>query len=243
MRGNGADSAESLGGDLVVGVRRCVGELCLAVRPGCSGVGYWALQVAIRDAQGNPLALGATVTLYDGAYREQDSARYDPLTVYAAQERGGRRYDIQVAKRYYADAWVRGVEAPGGGCVTGREKTPVTRTVPVVLSLAPNAPAVREIHLLPPRILLDRAPYPSAGTFTPYVDANVGVSRAIRWCIAGDTGSVDFDPATGTVRYRCRARSGALTISAISAVDSSVFGTAELAVQGHPATPSDAPCS
>ena len=44
-------------------------------------VGYWALQVAIRDAQGNPLALGATVTLYDGAYREQDSARYDPLIV------------------------------------------------------------------------------------------------------------------------------------------------------------------
>ena len=154
---------------------------------GCSGVGYWALRVAIRDAQGNPLALGATVTLYDGAYREQDSARYDPLIVYAAQERGGRRYDIQVAKRYYADAWVRGVEAPGGGCVTGREKTPVTRTVPVVLTLAPNAPVVRSIHLLPPRILLDRAPSPSVGTFTPYVDVNVGVSRVIQWRIAGDT--------------------------------------------------------
>ena len=50
-------------------------------------MGDWALQVAIRDAQGNPLALGATVTLYDGAYREQDSARYDPLIVYAGTRR------------------------------------------------------------------------------------------------------------------------------------------------------------
>ena len=209
---------------------------------GCSGVGYYALQVAIRDAQGNPQALGATVTLYDAAYREQDSARYDPLLVYAAQERGGRRYDIQVAKRYYTDTWVRGVEAPGGGCVTGHENTPVTRVVPVVLNLAPNAPPVRSIHLLPPRILLDRAPYPSVGMFTPYVDATDGVSRAIQWRIAGDTASVDFDPATGTVRYRCLARSGALTIAAISVVDSTVVGKAEVAVQGHSATPSDTPC-
>jgi hypothetical protein len=206
-------------------------------------VGYYALQVARRDAQGNPQALGATVTLYDAAYQEQDSARYDPLIVYAAQERGGRRYDIQVSKPHYTDAWVRGVETPSGGCVTGHETTPVTRVVPVVLTLAPNAPAVRSIYLLPPRVLLDRAPYPSAMTFTPYVDAASDGARAIRWRIAGDTSSVEFDPATGTVRYRCLARSALLTIRAISVVDSSVSGTAEVAVQGHPATPTDPPCS
>ena len=30
---------------------------------GCSGVGYYALQVPIRDLQGNPQALNATVTV------------------------------------------------------------------------------------------------------------------------------------------------------------------------------------
>ena len=210
---------------------------------GCSGVGYWALQVEIRDAQGYPQALGATVTLYDGTYREQDSAIYDPLIVNTADERGGRRYDIQVSKPNYADAWVRGVDTPGGGCVTGHEKTPVTRTVPVVLTLAAGAPEVRSVRLLPPRMLLDRSPNPSVGTFTPYVDVNAGTSRAIRWRLSGDTGSVIFDHATGTFQYRCLAQSGYLTVSAISVVDSSVVGTAQLAVQGHPAAPGDPPCA
>lgn len=209
---------------------------------GCAGVGYSALHVTITDAQGNPQALGATVTIYDGTYRETDSTTYDPLSVYTADDRGGRRYDIQVSKPHYADAWVRGVETRGGGCVTGHEKTPVMRTVPVVLTLAPSAPQVRSVHLLPPRILLDRAPYPSVGTFTPYVDANAGTSRAIRWRITGDTGSVILDHATGTFQYRCLAQSGYIKVSAISVADSSVVGTAELAVQGHPAAPGDPPC-
>jgi hypothetical protein len=134
------------------------------------------------------------------------------------------------------------VETRGGGCVTGHEKTPVTRTVPVVLTLAPGAPEVRSVRLLPPRILLDRAPYPSVAVFTPYVDANAGTSRAIRWRLSGDTGSVIFDHATGTFQYRCLATSGYLTVSAISVADSSVVGTAQLAVQGHPAAPTDPPC-
>lgn len=208
----------------------------------CAGVGYSAVHVAIRDQQGNPQALDALVTLYDESYREQDSSRADPLTVFAAEERGGRTYDIQVSKRYYNDTWVRDVHAPGGGCVTSLEANSVTITVPVVLSIAPGAPAVRSIHLLPPHILLDRSPYPGTVTFAPYVDANIGVSRALYWRISGDTGSVSFDPVTGTLQYRCRATSGNLTVTARSTVDSTVVGLADVAVQGHPASPSDPPC-
>lgn len=213
---------------------------CESLTGGCAGVGYYALQVAIRDAQGNPQALGATVTIYDGSYSAQANSSYDALNVYAADERGGRKYDIQVSKPHYADVWMRGVKTPGGGCVTANENA--TRLVPVVLTLAAGAPAVRSVHLLPPHILLDRAPYQSVATFTPYVDANPGTSRAVRWRITGDTGSVVMDSTTGTFRYKCLARSGYLTITAISIADSSVMGTAALAVQGHPAATNDPPC-
>ena len=125
---------------------------------GCSGVGYHARQVPICDLPGNPQALNATVTLYDGAYQVQASSREDPLTMYTAQDRSGRRYVINVTKPYYVDVWLRGVDTPGGGCVTGHESKPVTRVVPIVLTLAPGAPAVRSAHLRPPRVLLERAP-------------------------------------------------------------------------------------
>jgi hypothetical protein len=210
---------------------------------GCAGVGYSAVRVTIRDQEGNPLALGSLVTLYDGDYREQDSSIYDPLSVYGAGERGGRTYDIQVSRRYYHDSWVRGVRAPGGGCVTGHEGTPVTITVPVVLVPRPDAPAVRAAHVLPPHILLDRPPYTGTVTFESFVDAGSGISRAVHWRITGDTGSVAFDPSTGTLRYRCLAKSGYITVIAQSQVDSTVIGMADVSVQGHPASQTDPPCS
>ena len=91
--------------------------------------------------------------------------------------------------------------------------------------------------------LLDRSPYSSAGAFTPYLDADVGASRAITWKLAGDTGSVRFDPATGALQYRCLARSGYLTVTPVSVADSSLVATATVAVQGHPAGVGDPPCS
>lgn len=208
---------------------------------GCAGVGYYAVQVAIRDVQGNPQALNASITLYDGTFTERDSSIYDPLTILGASERGGRTYDILVSKPYYQDVWVRGVKAPGGGCVTGNEKASIT--VPVVLQLASNAPPVRTVRLLPPRIVLDRPPYRDTATFRTYVDANAGLSRAVFWRITGDTGSVTFDATTGKFNYRCLARSGLIIVSALSVADSTVVGKAELAVQGHTGSGSDLPCS
>ncbi|MEP6833693.1 MAG: hypothetical protein ABJB74_09870 [Gemmatimonas sp.] len=208
----------------------------------CAGVGYDAVRVSIRDLQGNPQALNAVVTLTDGSYREQDSSVYDPLNVNGAQERGGRTYDVLVSKPHYRDVLVRKVKAPGGGCVTGHEKDPVTITVPVVLSLLDGAPAVRSVRLLPPHILIDRL-RPDAVSFTPYVDVNVGLSRAVLWRIEGDTASVSFDASAGTFRYRCLPKSGYITVTALSVADSTVVGRANLAVQGHPPAVSDPPCS
>ena len=227
-----------------LGAAALVGVSCVfpTANTGCAGVGYFPLYVSVRDEAGVPSALGAIVTLYDGTYVEKDSASRDALQVVAADSRGGRTYDIQVTKPFYRDVWVPRVQVPGGGCVSAGD-VPIPITVPVTLKLAPGAPRVRSLHLLPPRALLDRAPYITALTFTQYLDADVGVSHAVLFSIVGDTGSVGFNSVTGALSYRCLEKSGYLTLTARSAADTTVFATAAIAVQGHPAVPGDAPCT
>jgi hypothetical protein len=208
----------------------------------CAGVGYYALAIPISDRFGDPQALGATVTLTDGAYVEHDTASGSPLVIQAAGDRGGRTYDIRVSKPWYNDAVIKGVQTRGGGCVTGHENPSVTTTLPVTLALVPSAPAIRSVVLVPHHVLLDRT-YTETFAFRPYVDANPGVSRAISWSISGDTGSVAFDAASGTVRYRCLPKSGYLMLYARSLVDARLVDSADVAVQGHPAATDDPPCS
>lgn len=209
----------------------------------CAGVGYNALQIDIRDARGEPQALGARVELSDGSYHELDSTSWSALTVMAADERGGRTYDILVSKPFYNDVIIRNVKTRGGGCVTGHESPPVTSILPVTLTLAPGAPAIRSVHLLPPQAFLDRAPHPTTVTPQIYIDANPGVSRSVIWRIDGDTASASLDTATGRLDYRCLAKNGRLKLIATSVVDSSLSGEVDVAVQGHPINTSDPPCS
>jgi hypothetical protein len=124
----------------------------IATEGNCDGVGYYPLDVTIRNSAGDSIALGATATLDDGSYHEVDSTLYNALEIPVANERGGRIYTIHVTKPLYTDA-VAHARAPGGGCVTNA----VTDTVKIVLTPAPGAPGVRSIHLLPPHVLLDRA--------------------------------------------------------------------------------------
>jgi hypothetical protein len=226
-----------LAGILVTGLAACV-----PITKDCADVGFTALMVTVRDQTGTPQALGATLTLYDGTYSETDTNMgIDSLRIGGAGDRGNRSYDVQVTKPYYNDAWVRDVYAPGTGCVN-IGVGPMTTTVPVTISLAPGAPPVRSLFLLPPQIELDRAPHLSALVFLPYLDHDPGVSKAVSWRITGDTASVTFDTTTGTAYYRCLKTSGYLTVTARSVVDSTVFGTAKIEVQGHPAATDDPPC-
>ncbi len=204
----------------------------------CAGVGYNALRVIITDQLGRPQATGAAVHIFNGAHEEVDSGG-DSLSISGAEEGRGFTYDIQVTKRYYQDAWVRGVSVPAGGWCP----PPITVDVPVQITLLPDAPPVRSIHVSPPWALLDRPPYQSSVTYRIVMDADPGVSQAVTWSVIGDTASAAFDQATGTFTYRCLPKSGYMTVTATSVVDTTVSGTASLAVQGHPAATNDPPCT
>lgn len=233
---------------LVVRQLPCLGLLLLAslaasackdfLIGSCGLVAYGpAFDVTIRDQMGNAQALGAVVTFSWDSNRFLDSTRTDSLNVLGGGP--GITYDITVTKRYYGDALVRGIYTPDLGC--GNPGPGLT--VPVALALVVGAPPVRSLYLLPPQVLLDRSPSSrSTQVFAPIVDASAGVSRKVRWSIAGDTGSVAFDATTGMLSYRCLAKSGYLTVTAASVADSTVIGTASVAVQGHPAASSDPPC-
>lgn len=206
----------------------------------CADVGYAAVTVTVRDQLGHGQALGATVTLQDGSYTETHSDQ-DTLLVYGAMERGGRTYDIHVTKPFYNEVWVRGVRAPRGGC--GQPISARTIAVPVVLSLAPNVPPLRSIFLMPNYSpILDRGPS-STFTFATIIDASPGASRAVLWSVTGDTASASFDPATGTLTYRCRPSSGSLDVTATLAALPSLTATQTVRVQGHPVGTGDPPCS
>lgn len=205
----------------------------------CAGVGYYTVKVTIRDQLGHAQALGATVMLVDGSYSETDSP-YDTLVAYGAEERGNRTYDIHVTKPFYNEVVVRGVRAPRLGCGSSPGSSPIL--VPIVLSLAPNAPSLRSIYLVPNYSpLLDRGQ--STFTFTPIIDASPGASRVVLWSITGDTASAALDPATGTLTYRCRPTSGSLDVTATLAAMPSLSATQTVRVQGHPASTADPPCS
>ncbi len=208
---------------------------------GCAGVGYYALRMTVRDQTGRAAAIGSTVTVTDGSYRETANP-VDSVQLFAASDRANHTYDVRVTKPYYLDAVATGVRTRAPDCVTGHERDPVTTTVPLVLRLAPNAPPVRSVHLAPDRILIDRIAGRQVASFAPVVDADASVSQAVTWSVSGDTASIEWNAATGIATYRCRATSGSVTVTARSVVDSTRSATAIVAVQGHPAAPNDPPC-
>lgn len=221
---------------LSVAVSAC-GKNVLAVDT-CNGIVADAFAVTVRDPAGAPQALGAVAKFVRASNTIPYTSDADSVTIFGGY--ANFTYDIVVSKQYYVDAVVHGLfTKPIDSC--GDAGPPVT--VPVVLTLAPGAPPVRSLLVLASGIELDRSPSTRTITFTPFVDANPGLSRAVMWRITGDTGSVTFNPTNGALGYRCLPKSGKVTVTAISVEDSTVFGSASVEIQGHPAADSDPPCS
>ena len=231
---------EWIGAGLAVSAALVLSSCNLFGEGDCTTVGYPLLTVEIRDAQGRAQAAGSTVTIVAGEARYPQLLRDDSLRTTYYQTAGASVVDVVVSKPYYQEVVVKGVKVGANSCLKA-DNRPVT--LQVVLALAPNAPAVRAVHVLPARVLLDRAPYTTTYTFTALVDANPGVSTAVRWRLDGDSSGVELDAQTGTVRYRCQRPSTYPTLQAVALADTLVVGTAAVATPGHPAATNDPPCS
>ena len=195
-----------------------------------------AFNVITRDQNGTGQALGALVIFHDDSTSHADSAyrTNDTLSDFGGVQ--NRRYDIQVSKRYYKDGWAIDAITPGDKCGLGSSK------ITVVVTLIPGSPPIRSMNMLPSAFYLDPGEDDSTVTFRPFIDADPGISHAVRWTITGDSTAATFDPVTATLTYHCQPLTTHLVFKATLLADSTFSDSSMITVVGHPTEAADARC-
>lgn len=218
-------------------VLRILPALCMALA-GCS---YWggevicglpgsaSVAVKVRDADGQPTANGATVTIREPGYEATATAYGEPPSIDVGEDNRTGPFTVEVTKPYFTSATVNDVRTPTGRCgITG------PAVVKVTLTLLPDAPPVRQV-------VVPQGPYSYVGNFvdkvTAYVEAAPGVSREVTWS-SSDPSVITVTP-DGRTRAVCRETAGSATLTATSVVDPTKKGSLEVLVD---ATPSGTTC-
>jgi len=180
----------------------------------------FALDIQVRDPYGRGQAVGTTVVINGPHGTETDTGRADTLHIRDASGSTGT-YSVTLSRPYYEDRTVSNI------VVTANGDCPFlnTATVPVVLNLAPAAPAMRALILLGGQFL-DHAG--EQAQLIPHFDADPGVSTALRWS-SSDTALVTVD-ANGLVTAKCVKDGGTATVTATSLYDGTTSGSALLGV-------------
>ena len=195
-----------------------------------------AFNVITRDQFGTGQALGAVVVFHDDSSGHADTTSRldDTLSDYGGVQ--NRYYDIQVSKRYYTDGWARHVITYPDGCGLGLSRVTVT------IQLIPGSPAIRTMNMLPQAFWLDPAEDQPTLTFRPFIDADPGVSRAVRWTITGDSTAATFDPVAALLTYHCQPLTTHTTFTATLLADTTLVASSLVTVQGHPVSAADPRC-
>lgn len=186
----------------------------------------------VRDARGDPIAIGATVTISKPGLQAVDEGFADPLRVAVAANNEGGVYDVRVTKPWYADALIAQVDVPAGECGVREPEV-----VEAVLSLRSDAPAVRQV-VLPPTgygfgssVCGTRHPVPA------YVLTAEGTSREMTW-VSRDPGRVKVEAGesspdgsnVGWIIPQCGATSGDTRVVGMAKADPSVRDSVEVSV-------------
>ena len=217
-------SAAGLGGLLasVVVLGSCTQPVtAVSAVPGFPGVA-----VRLQDDFGRPAALGAKLVVHDGAYVDSATGYSDPWTVGAADNRAGT-YTLVVTRPWYDSVVLSKVDVPGGSCGAYQ-----TVTVSSIVHLAPGAPPVRNVVVMPHGAGLGLAGLTLE--YSAYVDANPGVDTTVTWSIS-DTTVARISPS-GKLVSQCRTHWGEATVVATSTVDTTVKGTGDLTVFANAAS-------
>jgi Bacterial Ig-like domain (group 2) len=201
----------------------------------CTGTGGPSVLVEVRDAKGRPAAIGTTIVIQDGAFKDSVDGSHSvgELNVGAGQRRPGR-YEVRLYKPGYRPVVLRDVMAPGDEECQYAEPSDVRK---VTLELLPDAPSVRSIVVLPPSMGLGLPDLTLE--LRAVVDADSVVSTAVRWTSSDTT--VATISANGLLRSRCRRTTGRAVITATSVADSTVRGHALVGVWPGGRQPCEAP--
>jgi hypothetical protein len=196
-----------------VEVIRCVGSM-----------GDPSVMVEVRDPNGRAAALGTTIVIQDGAFKDSvDGSRaIGELHVGAGRGRPGR-YEVRLYKPGYRPVVLRDVMAPADDQCLYAFPSDIRK---VTLELLPDAPKVRSIVVSPPGVVLGRSDWEKR--LRAIVDAEPGVSDAVRWTSSDTT--VATISATGVLRSTCRATTGRAVITATSVADARIRGHASVTV-------------
>jgi hypothetical protein len=163
----------------------------------CALPGWSSIVAEVRDAEGQPTAIGATVTITKEGYEASSVGFGDPLQVYVGDSEGG--------------TVVEDVEVVTDECGYGD-----TVAVEATLTLQPDAPPVRQVVVSPGDIGLGGG---YSVQETAYVEEDLGVSKEVVWR-SGDE-SVATVSADGVVTGVCRDTHGETLITATSVADPS----------------------
>ena len=190
----------------------------------CTGTGGPSVMVEVRDSKGRPAAIGTTTVIQDGAFKDSvDGARsLSELHVRAGERRPGR-YEVRLYKPGYRPVVLRDVMAPGDEHCRYAEPTDVRK---ITLELLPDAPNVCSVVVLSPGMVFGLPGLEHQ--LRAVVDANAGVSDAVRWTSSDTT--VATISAAGMLRSACRATTGQAVITATSVADPRARGRASVMV-------------
>ncbi len=190
----------------------------------CLGTGGPSVMVEVRDPLGRPAAIGTTIVIQDGAFKDSVDGAHavDELHVGAGERRPGQ-YQVRLHKPGYEPVVLRDVMAPGDEHCRYAEPTDVRK---VTLALTSNAPKVRSIVVLPPGMGFGLPDLELQ--LRAVVDADPDVSQGVRWRSSDTT--VATISATGVLRSKCRTTMGEAVITAVSVADPRVRGQARAAV-------------
>jgi hypothetical protein len=175
----------------------------------CARPGMPSVVVTIRDQDGEPAAIGATVRVRSAQYEHSANGFGDPLHASAGESRGGT-FEVHVSRPWHEDAVVRSVEVPEDPCGIVQPGE-----AEVVLRRHADAPPVRQV--VTPPVTYAFGLGNMRDRLFAFVVAAPGVSRDVVWS-ARDTSVIHLSP-DGTLTTRCRPDYGTTWAVANSVVD------------------------
>lgn len=194
----------------------------------CTDVGIPSVVAHVRNQFGAPSAIGTDLTVTGDGVVMRGFGFGDSLRIFSGDPlRVGGRFSVRIDKPWYTGAHIDRIDVPEGKC--GVEEPYV---VEMVIQLRADAPSIRQVVLPPYSFGL------GGGNVTTgvgaYVEADAGVSHALRW-VSSDSTVVSVTQ-NGQITSRCLQRPDSVWVTAASAVDPTVRDSVRVFVSSRDAS-------